>query len=50
MRKELLDRLKKITPEEEQYLGGRDQVRKQYSTDHHGTITYESFRLCRKYK
>ena len=33
MRKELLDRLKKITPEEEQYLGGRDQVRTEFYTE-----------------
>ena len=33
MKKELLDRLKKITPEEEQYLGGRDQVRTEFYTE-----------------
>ena len=33
MREELLDRLKKITPEEEQYLGGRDQVHTEFYTE-----------------
>lgn len=36
MRKELLDRLRKITPEEEQYLSGSDTIRTEFYTEEVG--------------